>query len=135
MMRTVTLTIAWTIKFGVISADWTIVRVPGTNRKYKTIPFWLLDKFAWSTHVLGIRPGPMDMPFGFDLTRFFLDCGKFDYRLMVSSDLLANQGSTYLSMGIRKAAVLPEPVWAHDIISLPAWIIGTAHFWTGVGTV
>ena len=37
---------------------------------------------------------------------------------------------THLSMGMRKAAVFPEPVWAHDMISRPAWMIGTAHFWT-----
>lgn len=38
-----------------------------------------------------------------------------------------------LSTGIRKAAVLPEPVWAHAIRSRPSRIMGRACFCTGVG--
>merc|ERR1719234_2576522 len=36
-------------------------------------------------------------------------------------------------MGKRKAAVLPEPVWAHAIMSLEAKTIGMPFFWIGVG--
>ena len=36
-------------------------------------------------------------------------------------------------MGRRKAAVFPEPVWAHAIKSLLAIMMGRAYFWTGVG--
>ena len=32
------------------------------------------------------------------------------------------------NIGMRKAAVFPEPVWAQDMISRPAWIIGTAYY-------
>ena len=38
------------------------------KQKCKTIPSWLLYKFAWSTHVLGIGPGPMGRLFGFDFS-------------------------------------------------------------------
>ena len=38
-------------------------------------------------------------------------------------------------IGRRKAAVLPLPVWALAIRSLPAMMIGIPCFWTGVGTV
>ena len=36
-------------------------------------------------------------------------------------------------MGTRKAAVLPEPVWAQDIRSRPFRITGMEFFCTGVG--
>ena len=36
-------------------------------------------------------------------------------------------------MGKRKAAVLPEPVWAQAIKSRDAITMGMAFFWTGVG--
>ena len=38
-------------------------------------------------------------------------------------------------MGTRKAAVLPEPVWAQDMRSLLARMMGIECFWTGVGLV
>merc|ERR1719234_111040 len=36
-------------------------------------------------------------------------------------------------IGRRKAAVLPEPVWARAIMSLEAKTIGMPFFWIGVG--
>ena len=36
-------------------------------------------------------------------------------------------------IGKRKAAVLPEPVCAHAMMSKPAHRMGTAYFCTGVG--
>ena len=36
-------------------------------------------------------------------------------------------------MGNRKAAVLPEPVWAHAMRSRPSIMMGRAYFCTGVG--
>ena len=36
-------------------------------------------------------------------------------------------------IGRRKAAVLPEPVWAQPMRSLLAFTIGMAYFWMGVG--
>ena len=38
-------------------------------------------------------------------------------------------------MGTRKAAVFPEPVWAQDMRSLLARMMGIECFWTGVGFV
>lgn len=38
-------------------------------------------------------------------------------------------------MGNMKAAVLPEPVWAHAMRSRPAREMGMAWRWTGVGRV
>lgn len=40
-----------------------------------------------------------------------------------------------LIKGIRKAAVLPEPVLEHAITSLPYIILGIALLWIGVGTL
>jgi hypothetical protein len=40
-----------------------------------------------------------------------------------------------LIIGIKKAAVFPEPVWAQAIRSRLAKITGMACFWMGVGTV
>lgn len=40
-----------------------------------------------------------------------------------------------LRMGTRKAAVLPEPVWAQDMRSLLARMTGMLFFCTGVGQV
>lgn len=36
-------------------------------------------------------------------------------------------------MGKQKAAVLPEPVWAHAMRSRPCRQMGMEYFWTGVG--
>ena len=38
-------------------------------------------------------------------------------------------------MGRRKAAVLPDPVWAQDMRSRPDMTMGRQRFCTGVGTL
>lgn len=44
------------------------------------------------------------------------------------SDLIS-----FVTQGIKKEAVLPEPVWAHAIRSRPLTEMGTVYFWMGVG--
>lgn len=38
-------------------------------------------------------------------------------------------------IGRTNAAVFPDPVWAHAMMSFPAQMMGRAHFWTGVGSL
>ena len=46
----------------------------------------------------------------------------------------ATDGSTYSMIGIPNAAVLPEPVWAWPMMSLPWSSGGIACSWMGLGS-